>query len=140
MNQENKNRGAKANYANLMRLAEDLIQFKNVPPLLQKRVHASTAWRWANRGVKGVKLETVSVGGKRSKSVQAVMRFLGRTSKRQTRCAEYFRIQLRPRTNLTQSHDRSFCSIHNSARARRIAGSHWSSWARWNRFKNRQTR
>ncbi|MCR9211960.1 MAG: DUF1580 domain-containing protein [bacterium] len=40
----------------------------------------STAWRWANRGVKGVKLETVSIGGKRLTSVQAVTRFLKRTS------------------------------------------------------------
>lgn len=81
MNQDNKNRGLKPDSANPMKLlAEDLLQFKDVPPLLQKRVHMSTAWRWANRGVKGVKLETVSIGGKRLTSVQAVTRFLKRTS------------------------------------------------------------
>lgn len=104
MNQDNKNRGLKANFADLMRLLADaLIQFKDAPPLLQKRVHASTAWRWTNRGANGIKLETVGIEGKRLTSVQAVTRFLKRTSTLCTRCAEYFRIQLRPRTNPAQS-------------------------------------
>tara|TARA_R110001592_G_scaffold353763_1_gene652906 strand:+ start:423 stop:674 length:252 start_codon:yes stop_codon:yes gene_type:complete len=83
MRHENKNGTIKPEAANPLKLlTEDVIQFKEVPALLQKRVHVSTAWRWANRGVNGIKLETVNVGGKRLTSVQAVTRFLKRTSKR----------------------------------------------------------
>ncbi|EGF29887.1 protein containing DUF1580 [Rhodopirellula baltica WH47] len=82
MSHEEQNLNGKPDATNPLKLlAEELIQFKEVPPLLQKRVHTSTAWRWANRGINGIKLETVKVGGKRLTSVQAVTRFLKRTSK-----------------------------------------------------------
>ncbi|KLU02247.1 hypothetical protein RISK_005313 [Rhodopirellula islandica] len=79
----NKNKAFKSQAANPMKLlTEELIQFKEVPPLLQDRVHVSTVWRWATRGLKNCKLETVSIGGKRVTSVQAVNRFLEKTSSR----------------------------------------------------------
>ncbi|MCR9209713.1 MAG: DUF1580 domain-containing protein [bacterium] len=82
MSHENKNPTIKLDAANALKLlTEELIPFKEVPPLLQKRVHPSTAWRWAKRGIRGTKLETVKVGGKTLTSVQAVTRFLQRTSK-----------------------------------------------------------
>lgn len=83
MSHENKNPKFTQNNSNPLKLlAEDLKQFKEVPPMLQKRVNVSTVWRWANRGVKGVKLETVSVGGKKLTSTQAVTRFLERIADR----------------------------------------------------------
>lgn len=36
---------------------------------------AATIWRWAQRGLKGVRLETVMVGGLRMTSVEALGRF-----------------------------------------------------------------
>jgi len=40
--------------------------------------HVSTLIRWALRGIKGCKLETVMVGGRRFTSVEAIQRFLVR--------------------------------------------------------------
>ena len=38
--------------------------------------HASTTSRWSTRGVAGIKLETVLVGGRRYASQEAVQRFV----------------------------------------------------------------
>jgi hypothetical protein len=46
--------------------------------LLPDRPHVSTLYRWAQRGVKGVRLETVVVGGRRYTSVEALQRFAQR--------------------------------------------------------------
>jgi hypothetical protein len=40
--------------------------------------HIATLHRWRLRGVKGVKLETVLVGGRRFTSVEAIARFMER--------------------------------------------------------------
>lgn len=40
--------------------------------------HISTLIRWSLHGVKGIKLETVLVGGRRFTSVEAIHRFLTR--------------------------------------------------------------
>ncbi|MCA9265238.1 MAG: DUF1580 domain-containing protein [Planctomycetales bacterium] len=45
------------------------------PPLDQ---HVSTTWRWALHGLRGHKLETIMVGGRRKTSVEAISRFLVR--------------------------------------------------------------
>jgi hypothetical protein len=50
-------------------------------PDVPGRPHASTLLRWALRGVKGVKLETVIVGGRRFTSLEAIQRFIERLSK-----------------------------------------------------------
>lgn len=39
-------------------------------------VNVSTTWRWATVGVKGVKLETMLIGGRRRTSHEAYGRFL----------------------------------------------------------------
>jgi hypothetical protein len=44
------------------------------------RPHVSTLIRWWQRGVRGVKLETVVVGGRRYTSVEAINRFIARLS------------------------------------------------------------
>jgi hypothetical protein len=40
--------------------------------------HTSTVIRWALRGLRGVRLETILVGGRRYTSVEAIERFLER--------------------------------------------------------------
>jgi hypothetical protein len=44
------------------------------------RPHTSTLIRWCRRGVRGVKLETVVVGGRRYTSIEAIQRFIAKLS------------------------------------------------------------
>ena len=44
------------------------------------RPHVATLYRWAQRGIKGVKLETIQVGGTLCTSVEALQRFFDRLS------------------------------------------------------------
>jgi hypothetical protein len=43
-----------------------------------KRPNASTLWRWALHGIKGIRLETVMAGGVRVTSAEAIQRFFER--------------------------------------------------------------
>lgn len=43
-------------------------------------VNSATCWRWIQRGVRGVKLETVLIGGRRYTSEEALGRFFARTT------------------------------------------------------------
>jgi hypothetical protein len=43
-------------------------------------VNPSTCWRWALNGVRGVKLETFSIGAQRFTTVEALERFIGGTT------------------------------------------------------------
>lgn len=45
-----------------------------------KKPHVSTLYRWAKRGVKGVFLETIQVGGTLCTSLEALQRFCNRLS------------------------------------------------------------
>ncbi len=42
---------------------------------LPGRVAPSTTWRWHRKGVRGIRLETVVIGGKRYTSEEALTRF-----------------------------------------------------------------
>lgn len=75
--QSHPSKDAVNNPLNLM--TEDLIGINQVPKQLQNRVHVSTVWRWTNRGIKGVQLETIKLGGKTLTSQQALTRFIQRT-------------------------------------------------------------
>ena len=44
------------------------------------RPHTSTIWRWHRRGIKGVRLETAIIGGRRYTSREAIQRFIERTT------------------------------------------------------------
>jgi len=43
-------------------------------------VNVSTVWRWAKRGVRGIRLETIMIGGIRYTSVEALQRFFAATT------------------------------------------------------------
>lgn len=45
-----------------------------------KRPAVSTMFRWAQRGVRGVRLETIQVGGTKCTSLEALQRFCDRLS------------------------------------------------------------
>lgn len=54
---------------------ERLITLSEAARLIPGRPHASTIWRWRTRGVKGRKLESVTIGGKAYTSREALQRF-----------------------------------------------------------------
>jgi hypothetical protein len=59
---------------------ETLIPLREVPRRLPprpngKRVHISACYRWIQRGVRGVKLEAIRIGGTTYTSVEALQRF-----------------------------------------------------------------
>lgn len=56
-------------------LDEQLLSATQAAHESQGRPHVSTIWRWINRGIRGVKLETVMVGGRRFTSREALERF-----------------------------------------------------------------
>ena len=59
--------------------SEALVPLRDVPDLLPSRqgrkLHVSTAYRWAQRGVGGRRLETVQIGGQTYTSREALDRF-----------------------------------------------------------------
>lgn len=64
--------------------SETLIAFREVPQwceqTLGKRISPATIFRWRLRGVRGVKLETLLVGGTRFTSIEALHRFIEGTT------------------------------------------------------------
>ncbi len=54
---------------------------RHLPPRANgKRVHISAVYRWASRGVKGVVLESVKLGGTTYTTIEALQRFADRLS------------------------------------------------------------
>jgi hypothetical protein len=45
---------------------------------LPNRPHPATLWRWHQKGVRGKKLETVMIGGKRFTTIEAIQDFCDR--------------------------------------------------------------
>ncbi len=59
---------------------EQLVPVRDIPSHLPrrpsgKRVHISACYRWLSRGVRGVKLEAIRIGGTTYTSVEALQRF-----------------------------------------------------------------
>ena len=52
-----------------------------LPKLNGRKLHASTLWRWARKGLKGVKLETRRLGGRFVTSLEALDRFSEKLAK-----------------------------------------------------------
>ena len=50
---------------------------QSVPP---RGVHASTCYRWVYRGIRGVRLESIFIGGSRMTSLEALARFFDATT------------------------------------------------------------
>ncbi len=66
---------------------EELITFAEAAKLLPRRrkgrkVHVSTLHRWCSKGVHGVRLEYLTVGGTRCTSVPALQRFFDALTER----------------------------------------------------------
>jgi uncharacterized protein DUF1580 len=65
-------------------LDENVIPLTSAPSYLPRRngkpIHNSTLFRWASKGVRGVRLETIRVGGSRCTSIEALRRFVAQLS------------------------------------------------------------
>ena len=66
--------------------AESLIPLRDVPKLLPlrhggKRIHLSAIYRWISRGIRGVRLDAIKVGGTTYTSSEAIQRFARGLSK-----------------------------------------------------------
>ena len=64
---------------------EQLVGLGEVPQVLAalrrgRKIHLSTAHRWASKGLRGVRLETLRMGGSRVTSIEALQRFFERVS------------------------------------------------------------
>ncbi|GAG89257.1 unnamed protein product [marine sediment metagenome] len=59
---------------------ERTVTFKEAARYLPGHPAISTLHRWRNRGIKGVKLETIRIGGVRYSSRQALQRFFNATT------------------------------------------------------------
>jgi len=57
---------------------EELLTFSEASQRLPKRPHLATWYRWISRGVRGVRLESVRVGGTSYTSAEALQRFADR--------------------------------------------------------------
>jgi hypothetical protein len=60
--------------------SETLLTFTEAARSLPKRVHPSTIFRWKLRGVRGVRLESCVIGGRRFTSAEAIERFAAATT------------------------------------------------------------
>ncbi len=63
---------------------ERLLSFPQAAAILPFRPHVSTLHRWRLRGIGGVRLETIRLGGRRFTSEQALTRFFRATTMQQT--------------------------------------------------------
>jgi hypothetical protein len=59
-------------------LAATYVLLSKAGRLLSTNPSAATMWRWAIRGVDGVKLETFKIGGRRYTTPESVEKFLSR--------------------------------------------------------------
>jgi hypothetical protein len=54
---------------------EELLTLGQASRSLPGKPALSTCWRWHRKGVRGIRLETIVIGGKRFTSAQAIERF-----------------------------------------------------------------
>ncbi len=59
---------------------ETLIPIADVPAHIPTRPHIATVWRWIQKGIRGVPLETSLIGGRRFTSEEALQRFFERSN------------------------------------------------------------
>lgn len=60
--------------------SESLVSFEQASEVTPGRPHKSTLHRWRLRGIRGIRLETCLIGGRRFTSREALQRFAERTS------------------------------------------------------------
>lgn len=64
--------------ATLTETLKDAISLSQAVDFVPRRPHVATVWRWATKGVRGVRLATVIIGGRRMVTPAALEDFLQR--------------------------------------------------------------
>ncbi|MEX1231929.1 MAG: DUF1580 domain-containing protein [Planctomycetaceae bacterium] len=64
--------------ATLAKRFKDALPLSQVSPFIPGRPHKATIWGWATLGVRGVRLATVIIGGRRMVTMEALEEFLVR--------------------------------------------------------------
>ena len=54
---------------------EQVVSLTKATHEVPKKPHVSTLFRWAQKGVRGIRLETIQIGGTRCTSLEALQRF-----------------------------------------------------------------
>lgn len=67
------------------------------------RPNLSTVWRWAMKGSNGIKLETVTIGGRRFTSEEALKRFIHKTTAKANGPAEPSRTDAQKRRAIREA-------------------------------------
>jgi Protein of unknown function (DUF1580) len=63
-------------------LSEELLSLAEAAKRLSNHPHISTVWRWSLRGVRGVRLQTIAVGGRRYTTATYLEEFVAHLSGR----------------------------------------------------------
>jgi hypothetical protein len=92
---------------------------KLLPAVNGKRVHPSSLWRWARRGIRGVRLEVRRLGGRYVTSVESLDRFGQELAELEIPGAESKIPILRPNTRSERQRQRA---IERAEAELRIAG------------------
>lgn len=79
---------------------ENLISLREAAGRLPRRragrpANVSTLYRWSDRGVRGIRLETIQIGGSRCTSEQALDRFFNALSRHREPISEVVRTKTR---------------------------------------------
>ena len=107
-------------------LQETLISIREVPKLLPRRgsgrlVHLSACYRWMDKGISGVRLEAVRIGGTTYTSREALQRFANRLSQTASHTADHMSTSNFPQRRAIESADeqarRIFAPRRQGARA-----------------------
>jgi hypothetical protein len=61
-------------------LAESLLSLSEAGRTLPQRPSPVTMWRWSRRGIRGIRLESILIGGRRFTSREALGRFIAARS------------------------------------------------------------
>ncbi len=62
--------------ASLCITLQDAITLSQAADFAPGKPHTATVWRWATRGVRGVRLQTWTVGGRRFTTIDALDQFI----------------------------------------------------------------
>ena len=83
---------------------------RTLPGRTGRGLHAATVWRWSLRGVRGVCLETVMIGGIRYTSREALERFIAATTSAAKGATPIFRTSAQ-RLRAIEAAERELASI-----------------------------
>ena len=92
----------------------ELLSLADAATGLPSRPHASTLWRWAKRGIKGIHLRLEIVGGRYFVAPEALSDFLGKVS-----VARRIDVPRNGRPKLEIGFPRRGCSLRKNAAADR---------------------